>query len=216
MPITIPKDLIKYSSFILACSLVVFVFVTATTFNQLAAGILIYPLLVIFAYKIFSHKIRSHPSKRPASSIKPPVPSAQTVPSQSSSVGITDIDKRVFLKLIGGTGLSLFLFSLFNKKTEDIFFKNLPGRDKIVLADPSGKKIIPAQAHPLDGYKIAEIEDNTISFHGFVNNDGAWYVLRVDTVAGSFRYARGDRDFPGSWENRENLDYGYFNRVFNP
>jgi len=215
MPLILPKNLIRYSSFILACFFVVGVFVTATTFIQLAVAILIYPLLVIFAYKLFSHKLRSNPSKRSVNSIKPSVASAQTEPSESLNVGIADIDKRVFLKLIGGTGLTLLLFSLFSKKTEDLFPTKLPGSGVITIADSAGKKITPAQKQPLDGYTISEIEDNAISFYGYTHLNGSWYVLRVDTVAGSFRYARGDTDFLGNWENRENLDYGYFNHVFN-
>lgn len=217
MPITISKNLIKYSSFILACFLVVWVFVTATTFIQLAVGILIYPLLVLFAYKVFSHKMRIYPSKRSTNTMSLPVRLAEKAEQgEKSSVGldIADIDKRVFLKLIGGTGLAFFLFSLFSKKTEDVLFKNVPGQGKTAIIDADGKKITPAQSQPLDGYKIAEIEDNIISFYGFINKDDAWYVLRVDTVAGSFRYARGGIDFPEAWKIRENLDYGYFNKVF--
>ena len=218
MPLILPKNLIKYLGLILLCFVVVGVFVTATTFIQLAVAILIYPLLVIFAYKVFSHKLLKNPSKRSVNSIKlsvkPPVASAQTKPS-GSNVGIADIDKRVLLKLIGGTGLTLFLFSLFSRKAEDILFKNIQGPDRITLTGPDGEKIIPAQTYPLYGYTISEIEDNTISFFGYIHNNGSWYVLRLDTIGRSFRYAKGGRDFPGAWENRENLDYGYFNDVFN-
>ena len=208
MPLILPKNLIKYSSFILVCFFVVGVFVTATTFIQLAAAILIYPLFVIFAYKVFSHRLRRNPSKRSVNSIKPSVASAETSePSESLNVGIADIDKRVLLKLIGGTGLTLFLFSLFSKKAEDILFKN--------IQSPDGEKISPAQTYPLDGYTIAEIEDNAISFYGYIHHNGSWYIMRLDTAGRSFRYTKGGRDFPGSWGNRENLDYSYFNDVFN-
>lgn len=215
MPITIPKNLIKYSSFILACFLVVWIFVTATTFIQLAIGVIVYPLLVLFAYKIFSHRMRIYPSKRPANIISPSVRLAEKAEqSEKSSIGIADIDKRVFLKLIGGTGLTLFLFSLFSKKTEGLFPRNVPVREQVVLSDGMGKKIIPSQSQPLDGYNIAEVENDIISFYGFIDKNGVWYVLRVDMVAGSFRYARGTDNFPSAWENRETLEYGYFNDVF--
>ncbi|OGH16335.1 MAG: hypothetical protein A3C30_03080 [Candidatus Levybacteria bacterium RIFCSPHIGHO2_02_FULL_40_18] len=210
------KSLITYPTFIIACFAVVAVFVTATTFVQLAAGILIYPLLVLFAYKLFSHKIRSYSPKRLLIDIKPPVKSAEKVESETSTVGIADIDKRVFLKLIGGTGITLFLFSLFSKKAEDLLPSKLPGSGVITITDPVGKKITPAQKQPLDGYTISEIDDNIISFYGYTHHSGRWYVLRIDTVAGSFRYVRGDTDFPGNWENRQNLNYDYFNNVFNP
>lgn len=214
MLITIP-NLIKYLGFVLACFLVVWVFVTATTFLQLAAGILIYPVFVLFAYKLFAHKLQSHhPQRGPISITKPKIETEERAGHTHSSVGIADIDKRVFLKLIGGTGITLFLFSLFNKKAQDFFPGNIAGSAKIALEDTTGNLINPAQSQPLDGYRIAEIEDNIISFYGFTNKNGAWYVLRIDTIAGSFRYSRGDRDFSNNWANREALDYDYFDKVF--
>lgn len=215
MPTIIPKNLIKYSTFVFACFFVAWVFITATTFDQLAAGIFIYPLFVIFAYKIFSDKMRSHPPKiLPTVAIHPPRAQAKAEQDEKSNISIADIDKRVFLKLIGGAGLSFFLYSLFSKKTEDVFFKTPSRQEKITIADLEGKQISPAQSHPLDGYNIAEIEDEIISFYGYMNKDGSWYVLKLDTVTGSFRYARGSKDFPIAWKNRKNLKYGYFNNMF--
>ena len=207
-------SLIKYLSFIIACFIVVGVFVTSTTFIQLAVGILIYPLLVLFAYKLFARKIRNY-SPRKASTIKPPrVSIEKTEQSERSSVGIADIDKRVFLKLIGGTGITLFLMSLFSKKVESLIPSTYPGMSVVSIRDETGNKINPAQSSPLDGYNIAEIEDSTISFYGFTNKNGFWYILRVDTVTGSFRYARGDSNFPRGWNNRETLEYDYYNDIF--
>ena len=80
----------------------------------------------------------------------------------------------------------------------------------VSIGDSTGNKINPAQSSPLDGYNITEIEDSTISFYGFTNENGGWYLLRVDTVAGSFRYAKGDLNFPGSWASRGNLKYDYY------
>ena len=218
------KILLTYFSFVIACLVVIVAFITATTYIQLAVAILLYPLLVFFAYKVIPHKWK-YSLKKPVTSVEPPL---QTFPSHSvkpaekveaakvESIGISDIDKRVFLKLIGGAGLFLFLFSIFNKKAEGLFFKSLPGpvSGKVSLEDIAGNKIDPAQAHPMDGYRISEIDDNIISFYGFTNKDDAWVVMRVDTDTGSFRYAKGDSNFPGSWTNRENLKYDYFNNIF--
>ena len=116
---------------------------------------------------------------------------------------VADIDKRAFLKLIGATGISFFLFSLLGRRVEVPFF----GR-----AVESGTN--PVEGQPTDGYKISEIDDNTITYYGFTNKDGAWLIMREDTEASSFRYVKGDLEFSGNWSNRENLKYDYFHEVF--
>lgn len=210
------KTLLTYTTFVIACLFVVVAFITATTYTQLAAGILLYPLLVFFSFKVFPLKKRLHRLQKPAISKEPPLTSSAVKADEvkRENVGISDIDKRVFLKLIGATGISLFLFSLFSKKAEGIVFRNLPGSGRIAIEDTAGNKIDPAQSQPMDGFRISEIDDNLISFYGYTDKDGSWYVLRIDTDTGSFRYARGDSNFPGNWNNRENLNYDYFNNVF--
>ena len=211
------RKILIYCSFIIAGLVVIAAFLTATTYTQLAVAILIYPLLVCFAFKAFPRKAQMYPLKKPVTAvIQPPVKPAEKVESdkEKNTLGITDIDKRVFLKLIGGVGLSLFLFSIFNKKAEGLFFKSLPAPGKVSLEDIAGNKIDPAQNQPTDGYRISEIDDNVVTFYGFTNKDGAWFVMREDTDTGSFRYARGDGNFPGNWTNREKLKYDYFSNVF--
>lgn len=204
------KILLTYCSFVIACLVVIAAFITATTYTQLAVAILLYPLLVFFAYKVLPSKTFKSPSKKPADTIQATV----VKPNGKENIGISDIDKRVFLKLIGGAGLALFLFSIFNKKAEGLFFKSLPQPGTVALEDIAGNKIDPAQNQPLDGYNISEIDDNIISFYGYTNKDSAWFVLRIDTDTGSFRYAKGDSNFPDNWNNRENLKYDYYNNVF--
>ena len=198
------KILLIYFSFVIACLVVIVAFITATTYTQLAVAILLYPVLVFFAFKTFPHKYWGYPSKKPVTEVLPPVKSEEFKEVKRENVGISDIDKRVFLKLIGGAGLSLLLFSIFNKNAESLFSKSLP----------ASNKIDPVQSQPTDGYRISEIDDNVISFYGFTNKDGAWFIMKGDTDTGSFRYARGNSNFPGNWTNRENLKYDYFNSVF--
>lgn len=210
------KILTSYFGFVIACTGVIIAFITATTYIQLAVAILLYPLLVFFAYKLLPKRLLKSPKKsahlKQSHSVKT---EALVQEANTNNVGISDIDKRVFLKLIGGAGVFLFLFSLFNKKAEGLFFKSLPGTvsGAVSLQDAAGNKINPAQNQPFDGYKISEIDDNVISFYGFTNKDGHWYVMRVDTNTGSFRYATGEANFAGSWGNRQNLKYGYFNEI---
>jgi hypothetical protein len=208
------KILITYISFVTACVLVILAFITATTYLQLTVAILLYPLLILFAYKVAPRKLMFSEVKT-TQSLQPIVDDTKDInPLRNETIGISDIDKRVFLKLIGGAGLFLFLFSLFNKRGENLFFKSLPTSGLVTLADSNGKKIDPAQDQPLDGYTISELINDTISFYGFTNKDGSWYVMRVDTTSGSFRYTRGSSDFPGNWSKRENLSYDYFSNVF--
>lgn len=215
------RKILIYSSFIIASVLVVGAFITATSYAQLAVAILFYPLLVYLALKTFPRttKIYNQSTIPVTAAIQPSVKQAEiTMPSKGENmIGITDVDKRVFLKLIGSVGFSLFLFSIFNKKAEGLFFKNLPGpgaSGNVSLEDISGKKIDPAQSQPTDGYRISEIDDNLITFYGFTNKDGAWFIMKEDTDTGSFRYSRGDSSFPSNWTNRDKLRYDYFNNVF--
>jgi hypothetical protein len=135
------------------------------------------------------------------------------------NIGISDIDKRVFLKLIGGAGISLFLFSIFNKRAEGLFFKSLPASGvsgAVSLEDIAGNKIDPAQKKPLDDYSISDIENGIITFYGFISKDSSWYIMRVDTNTGAFRYTKDKSNFRANWANRQNLKYDYLDNVFKP
>ncbi len=218
------KKFLACCSFVIASMAVIAVFLTATTYVQLGAAIFIYTLLVFVAFKLFPREDSNTPVQKLVANTfqQAPKPVEKVAEAKTgnnvNTIGISDIDKRVFLKLIGGAGLALFLFSLFNKRSENLFFKSLPGTagvaGQVALEDSQGKKIDPAQAQPTDGYKISEVEDSQISFYGFTNIEGGWYVLKIDTDTGSFRYSKGDTNFPEGWNNREKLKYGYFSDVF--
>lgn len=205
------KALLNYFIFIIAFAVVVVAFTTSTTYTQLALATLFYVLLVFATYKLLPKKIWRQSTKK--------ITLAENETDHLerkglAALGIADIDKRVFLTLIGSTGLFLFLFSLFNKKTESLLFKNLPVFKSTASPDKNGDTVEPTQNQPLDGYRISEIEDNVVSFYGFVKKDDSWYIMRVDTNTGSFRYVRGESDFSKAWTNRKKLQYDYFNNVF--
>lgn len=211
------RKILTYTSFIIAGAVVFGAFLTATSYTQLAVAILLYPLLIYLAFKAFPRKFQSYSSNKPVTEVIQP--SVKTVEiaepvKKETMIGITDIDKRVFLKLIGGAGLTLFLFSIFNKKAEGLFYKNLPQSQSVSLEDIAGNKIDPAQNQPTDGYRISEVDDNIITFYGFTNKDGGWFIMREDSDTGSFRYSKGDSNFPGSWTKREKLRYDYYNNIF--
>jgi len=128
---------------------------------------------------------------------------------------VDDVNRRLFLKLIGTAGLATFTFSLFTKKTHAAFFGSIPGPGTVALKDSQGNKIDPAEKQPTDGYEVTEIDDSaTPSYYGFVHKDGAWYITREDATGG-FRYANGSSNFSNSWSNRASLTYDYFDAVFN-
>lgn len=206
------KLILNYFAFVIACVIVILGFITATNYIQLAVAILLYPVLVFFALKVLPKHKKTFLKTLQA----PLAPIEKETTSKRESIGISDIDKRLFLKLIGSAGVFLFLFSIFNKKAEGLFFKSMPGSvsGMVSLQDKAGSKINPAQHHPTDGFRISEIDDSLISFYGFTNSEGAWYVMRVDTETGAFRYAKGEGNFSGGWNNRKNLNYDYFNNTF--
>ena len=188
-----PRQVLTYSSLSVVGLAIIAMFVTATNYLQLAIAIVVYPALIYFAYKTLSRQTGK--PRRPAVMPKP-----ATLPSYSQ--GITDIDKRGFLKLIGAAGLSFFLFSLFGKKTEVPFLGK--------LARAAGQ----ADQDPTDSYRISEVDDGTVTFYGFTRQGGAWFIMQEDSVAGSFRYVKGNSDFSGNWARRANLQYDYYHNVF--
>lgn len=212
--ITYNRILLTYTGFVIACVVVIVAFITAKTYTQLTTAIILYPLLAFFAYKVFpiSPKCLTKTTNIP---LKPSAETAEKAESLNigKKVEIADIDKRLFLKLVGGAGIFLFLFSLFNKRGEGMFFKNLAKPGSVSFDDLTGNKAA-APTLPFDGYNISEIDDNEVSFYGYTHASGSWYVLKIDTITGSFRYAKGNSDFPNNWANREKLSYDYYNNIF--
>jgi len=201
------RKTLTYSSFITANIIVILAFVTATTYIQLGIAVLLYPLLAYFAFKLLPRKAEKAPvitlrlPAKPARKTK-----AQTAQAEKERVAITDLDKRAFLKLIGGAGLSFFLFSLLGRRVETLLF----GQTQKSATAPTGS----AQPSPTEGYRISEIDDgDSVTYYGFINNSGGWFVMKEDQE-GSFRYAKGDLNFPNAWARRTHLKYDYFHNLF--
>jgi hypothetical protein len=192
------RKTITYCILIIAGAAVIAVFVTAKTYAQLAVASALYLPLAYFAYKLF-------PRKAWRVRLKKPEVSVHTVDLPETQVKhedmIVDFDRRAFLKLVGATGLSFFLFSILTKRAEPLLFGT--------GASPLGTN----EPQPTDGYQISEIDENDPTYCGFVNKNGGWYIIKQN-ADGSFRYAKGESDFPGNWANRKNLKYDYFSNVF--
>lgn len=220
------SQILTYSSFAIVSLVVMVVFLTVTSYSQLTVAILLYPLLVYLGFKIFPRKNGKYLSKKAITAI-PPLKLAEKVEAakeENQEGGVADIDKRAFLKLLGGIGFSIFLFSIFNKKIMSLLSSSFPQANNTALIDPvpvgkdiestQSQLIDPPQNKPMDEYSISEIDDSVITYVGFIKKDGAWFIMREDTDTGSFRYAKGDSNFPGNWSNRKNLKYDYLNNVF--
>jgi hypothetical protein len=206
------RKILVCGTFIIATLIVGAAFVTAATYLQLAVATIIYLFLAIFFFNAFPRTARVGSRGSPIAAFPPMIGSIGKIggPTKTENVGIIDIDKRAFLKLIGGAGLAFFIFSLFNRRIDGLFSKALPAPVTSQTIDNGDL----AKHQPMDGYSISEIDDNIIAFYGFTNQEGGWFIMREDTDSGSFRYIRGNANFPVSWAGRANLKYDYYSKVF--
>lgn len=198
---------LTYSAFAAASLLVMLLFVSAKTYSHLAVAAVLYPILIFLAFKIFPRS-----SGQPKITVHSPPKLNQgrgeTFKPKTESADVADIDRRIFIKLIGATGISFFLFSLLGRRVEDFFFGRTAqsGINPTVSGDQPGS----ANTSPTDGYKISEIDEGPVTYYGFIDQTGAWLIMREGRDGTSFRYAKGSSDFPANWQNRENLGYDYF------
>lgn len=159
-----------------------------------------------------ANSIKSRAGKPAGSANKPPafpISKADLAAIPAPERGrVMDADRRVFLKLIGSAGISVFMLALFTKKAQAAFFGSVPGPGVIALKDIAGNKIDPAKHHPTAGFKIARLDDtssSTYAYYGFVDKTGAWYLQREQLTgadAGQYLYSTGSSDFSTAWTNR--------------
>lgn len=205
------RKLLTYLSFIVATAFVVYIFLTAKSYVQLAAASILYIPLAFFAYNLFQRGAGTSGIALGIPMPLHPIPVRQThkthtPPEKSDKVDVVDIDKRTFLKLIGAIGLTFFVTSLFGRRAENILFQgaSAPGRT-------SGTT---PERLPADGYQISEIDESENAYYGFINKNGQWFIMKEDAETGSFRYTKGNSDFPGNWANRDGLYYDYYHNLF--
>ncbi len=62
------------------------------------------------------------------------------------------------------------------------------------------------------GYGISE-EDKSgvVKYYGYITTHGNWYIMKNDSVANTYRYAKGDKGYATAWTGRAGLTYSYFN-----
>lgn len=195
-----------YSIFIIAVLGVIVAFITAVSYKQLIIAAVFYPLLVYFGLILFPRKDTGIRSQKVSTSPPP-------VKEKTEKTVVADLDRRAFLKIAASTGISYFIYSILSRRAEGLLMGRAPDSGTVALQKPDGQTIHPAETQPTDGYQIAEIDEGELSYFGFVDTEGHWFIMKENT-AGSFRYTKGKVDFPNSWGIREKLKYDYYDRVF--
>lgn len=185
--------------------------------TQFALPLLLLPLIYYLAKELKRKpKLRAKPSNAVFASS---LPVADEAPALVGEVmpndGISDDNRRIFLKLIGSTGLSLIFMAVLGKKSaQAAFFGSVPGPGSVAVKNIAGDVIDPAEKQSTDGYEISEVDDTgAISYYGFVHKSGAWYITKEDATGG-YRYAKGASAFSTGWTDRAGLTYDYFDAVF--
>ncbi len=143
------------------------------------------------------------------------IPSDVAIEGEVMPQGVSDDNRRLFLKLIGSTSLSILFMAVLGKDTaKAAFFGSVPGPGTVSVKDSTGATIDPAEKQSTDGYEISEVDDSTTpAYYGFVHKTGAWYITKEDAT-GAYRYAKGAVDFATSWTSRAGLTYDYFDAIF--
>ena len=71
--------------------------------------------------------------------------------------------------------------------------------------------------NPVGQYRISDSDDaSDPSYYGFVGPQGNWYILKITSSTGSFRYCKGSTCYSTAWGLRADpaTVYGYFNTIF--
>lgn len=214
------KNIIVVYNFLICFTLTVAGAVTAKTVPQLINSLIYLPLSFYFALLIL-WKLRTMPAQPADEVVVKKQKTIANLTDVSEVKGVPDVDRRIFLRLIGSAGVAMFMMALFTKRAEAAFFGSVPGPGTIALKDSAGNKIDPAEKQPTDGYKITQIDDTssaTYAYYGFINKAGAWYIQRetlTGATAGQYLYSSGSSSFSTNWTNRAaTLTYDYFDVIF--
>jgi len=207
------RKILIYSGFVIGTLGLIVLFVTAKTYIQLGIAIVLYPILAFLAFKSFPRGKGKVPLIVVRVS-KPVQKKEDVVKVEKVVVDVNDIDRRTFLKLIGAAGFSFFLFSILGRAADTLIFGRSAAPILSPQANPTNTTPATAEMGNPEGYKIAEIDDDVITFYGFTTKGNDWLIMREDTEANSFRYAKGSSGFPLNWARRKSLKYDYYSNLF--
>jgi hypothetical protein len=200
---------IIYYCFILTTALVSVGFFSAGNLPQLISALIFSPMAIYFLIIVLPHRKTAFPIPGIGKAMKVVDLKSLTAPAAK-----IDIDRRNFLKLIGSAGILAVILGLFSKRPGiPSFLGNVEALEPLTLKNTSGNIIDPAENSPTSGYNISQIDDSTPAYFGFVNKDGAWFIMR-EGEDDAFRYAKGENNFTTNWESRAKLNYDYFDRVY--
>ncbi len=115
--------------------------------------------------------------------------------------------------------------SLTLEETSDLIYYEQTENDTYVLnfallTTYDGEKVttsnpLPIKTQdPLSGYHSSDIARGDPEYHGYLDKDGGWYIVKYSRTAGTRRFARGSSGYSANFTNRANLTYSYFNEVF--
>lgn len=228
------KKILIYYDFIIVSLVVLAGFLNAQSYIDLVFVIPFIPLVAYFGIFIFPRRnraiilpqkisLKKAPLAAPLEQnvVKPPARFAARRAVEGEILeerkeGL-DLNRRVFLKLIGSAGLSVFFFALFTKKAEAAFFGSVPGPGTLKIKDKAGNQIDPAEKQPTDGYNISRVDDSTPAYYGFIDKESNWFIMKEGSD-GTYLYAKGSSDFAGNWALRNNEETGptfdYFDETF--
>ena len=192
-------------------------FLSAESTPQLISAVMFYPLAMYFTLLILPKRNRAIVIPKTITVRPTKVLKTETTIEKLEKVDDTKLDKerRAFLKAIGTAGMTIFMLSIFTKKAQAAFFGSMPGPGTVALKDIAGNKINPAEKHPTDGYRIAELDDSTPAYYGFINKDGAWFIMRDNN--GTYKYITGSTGFSSAWSGKGDepeINWQYYDAAF--
>lgn len=76
----------------------------------------------------------------------------------------------------------------------------------------SDNEVIDTFSRPLDQYEIANREEGTTSYYGYVDKDGNWYIMKSTATVDTF--VKGITAYTTNWTGRAGLTYQRFDLVF--
>ena len=198
-----------YYCFIVTTTVVGVGFLSSRNFPQVVSSLVFSPMAIYFLLLVWPH--------RKAALLLPIGAKTASKKSEFKLLPATepkiDVNRRDFLKLIGSAGILALILGLFGRRGG---IGNLLGNvnlESVALKDTAGNIVNPAQDSPTDGYSISQVDDSVPAYFGFVNKEGAWFVMREGEDS-SFRYVKGDTNFGINWTSRSKLNYNYFDKVF--
>jgi hypothetical protein len=64
-------------------------------------------------------------------------------------------------------------------------------------------------------YRCADLDESgDPKYYGFIDTDGAWYILRYNVASGQIRYAKGASGYTIAWANASGQSYDYYYTTF--